>query len=79
MKHGKILKILAICLYLFLLIDSVLYILFGFECIDTLLKLLGTKSVTTVILRWIIVIVAIVILIKRDAIFDYLFRNEDQC
>lgn len=73
----KILKLLAICLCLFLIIDSGLYILFDFECIGALIKLLGVKSVISVILRWIIIVVAILLIVKFDAIFDYAFKSHD--
>lgn len=73
----KFLKILAICLCLFLIIDSGLYILFDFECIGTLFNLLGVKSVISVVLRWIIIVVAVALIVKYDAIFDYAFRNPE--
>ena len=63
-------KVLAICLCLFSIIDSGLYILYDFECINVLLKLLGVKSVISVILRWIIIVVAVVFTVKYDSIFD---------
>lgn len=72
------LKVLAICLGLFLIIDSGLYIFCGFECIDALLKLLGVKSVISVILRWIILVVAIALILKYNTIFDYLFKSKDR-
>lgn len=74
----KILKLFAICLLLFLLIDSVLYIFFDFECINALFKLVDDRSVISVILRWVIIVVAVVLLVKRDAIFDYIFESSDQ-
>ncbi|MCT2879135.1 hypothetical protein EFR42_05555 [Lactobacillus delbrueckii] len=73
----KIVKVLAICLCLFLIIDSGLYILFDFECIGALIKLLGVKPVISVILRWIIIVVAILLIVKYDVIFDYAFRSHD--
>lgn len=45
--------------YLFIVIDGGLYILFDFECIDALLKLLGIKSAISIILRLIIIVLAI--------------------
>lgn len=73
----KILKALAVCLCLFLIIDSGLYILFDFECIGALIKLLGVKPVISVILRWIIIVVAILLIVKYDVIFDYAFKSHD--
>lgn len=73
----KILKVLAICLCLFLIIDSGLYILFDFECIGALIKLLGEKNIISVLLRWIMFVVAIVLIVKYDVIFDYAFRSHD--
>ena len=73
----KFFKVLAICLCLFSIIDSGLYILYDFECINVLLKLLGVKSVISVILRWIIIVVAVVFIVKSDSIFDYAFRSSD--
>lgn len=55
----KFLKVLVICLLIFIIIDNGLYILFDFEFIDTLFKQLGVKSVITMILRWIITILAV--------------------
>lgn len=55
----KFLKVLVICLLIFIIIDNGLYILFDFEFIDTLFKQLGVKSVITMILRWIIIILAV--------------------
>ncbi len=71
------LKVLAICLYLFLIIDSGLYILYDFKGIDALLKLLGVKSVVSVILRWIIIVLTVALIVKSDSIFDYAFRSSD--
>lgn len=73
----KFFKVLAICLCLFSIIDSGLYILYDFECINALLKLLGVKSVISVILRWIIIVVAVVFTVKYDSIFDYAFKSSD--
>ncbi|MBN6048986.1 hypothetical protein JY231_03530 [Lactobacillus helveticus] len=55
----KSLKVLVTCLAIFGIIDGGLYILFDFECIDALLKLLGVKSVISITLRWIIGVLAI--------------------
>lgn len=71
------LKVLAICVWIFLVIDSGLYISFGFECISALLKLLGVKSVISVILRGIIITVAVILIVKYDTIFDYAFKSSD--
>lgn len=71
------LKVLLICLIIFLIIDSGLYILFDFECIDALLKLLGVKSFISIILRGILIVMAVVFIVKHDLIFDYAFRSSD--
>lgn len=52
-------KRVKVLVYLFIVIDGGLYILFDFECIDALLKLLGVKSAISIILRWIIIVLAI--------------------
>lgn len=77
----KILKVLFICLMLFLAIDSFIWIAFGFHSVDALLKLFGITAGINGVSKWIIIIVGIAMLIfviKYDAIFDYLFGSEDQ-
>ncbi|GHW00683.1 hypothetical protein lacNasYZ03_03700 [Lactobacillus nasalidis] len=68
-------KILAICLCLFLIIDGGLYILYDFDSIGALLKLLGIKSAISVSLRWILIMAAVALRVKYGTIFDYAFRN----
>lgn len=76
----KFLKILAICLSILMVIDSALYIFFDFECIDALLKLIGTKSLISIIFRWIIIGVALaacIFVIKFNKTDGYSIKNPD--
>lgn len=62
---------------LFLAIDSLLWIAFGFHIVDALLKPFGINGVP----KWVLIIVGILMLvfsIKYDTIFDYLFESEDR-
>lgn len=77
----NILKCLAICVALFTIINSFLYIVFNFDCVDTLVKLLGFKEGIRglpICLKIVVIIVAYIIIRKFDAIFDYAFENKDR-
>lgn len=75
----KFLKILAIWLSILMVIDSALYIFFDFECIDALLKLIGTKSVISIIFKWIIIgvaLVACIFVIEFNKTYDYSIHSD---
>lgn len=77
----KFLRVFVICVGLFFAIDNLLYIAFGFKCIDTLLKLLGIEAGVNGVPKWIIIVVGIALLIfavEYDVIWNYLFESEDQ-
>ena len=64
-----------------MVIDSALYIFFDFECIDALLKLIGTKSLISIIFRWIIIGVALaacIFVIKFNKTDGYSIKNPDR-
>lgn len=77
----KFLRMFLTCLCLFFAIDSVLYIAFGFRCIDILLHLLGVETGINGVPKWIVILVCVAVIIFRveyDAILDYSFRSEDR-
>lgn len=76
----NILKWIATCFGLFLIIDGLLDRIFNFECVDALLKIFGVKEGLTGVPKWLQIVVAIVVLIlivKYDIIFDYSFRRKN--
>ena len=77
----NILKCLAICVALFMIINSFSYIAFNFDCVDALVKLLGFKEGIRELPMWlkiVVIIGACIIIRKFDAIFDYAFENKDR-